>query len=1003
MLFTEGKPSAEELRLTLRAPANVAVRVVGSDGQAVPGARVSLPDVARGAGGNSLVPNALLHYTEATTDREGRATITAFDREELSEVNVMTADRGSQSKHFGALGPAAEEPLVIALRSAGRVRGRLVASEPDLIDGVAISLMSFPRDQARAAGQTIGLASAVSDKSGRFEVPALAEGTISYIYVEPKSGHPFLPEPPAEVMLAAGQTVNIDIPYRPAVRVRGWVRQKATGQPLSKVTLNLSREGAGSSSSAVAAADGRFDFLLVPGPYNLFVLSLPTHDVPGWFRQRHFQVDSGLKDLELPPIELVVAHGRVVDGAGNAVAGAKIEKAETKMEGQGRIFESQAFWYDEPRELSTDAHGEYQAWVEAGAAYRALIHVDGRAPQWTAWTEFSGEQPARFPDVVIDSLKSIAGRVVDRQGRPVAGATVVQSGDGPKRTETSADKEGRFELTGYQSEAGFVFAEKPGFRFHGQTVKVGDNPVRIVLSRTSEPPDRLLATLPEADPKGDHALALRVLAPELDRLAEEKDDLKRRLVLRDLVKVDPALALDRLEALGVKGDVGDMLRIEVAKAWSAEHPDDAMAIIEALDDAFARAVGYVLSAETMPDSLRDRKVEWLAKARLPLRGAADPTMRTALEAMIARLLYENGEKDETRKLVARIKPAVEQMPLDEVSGYVRGVTAEALALIDLPAALALIKDVKHDGEYDRHHGNIARLLAASQPAEALRVLKLVRDAFQRDQYAVHVARLMAPVDGERARDVVELITNPQFKMLAEGLVARALSSSDAKAAAVQLERAYDVLARLATAKAPVSQGYDVAPVLAAWFLPIVETLQPDRVEEYVWRSLSLRVPLAQQGDRTQTAIVTRAWLATFLARYDRDLARQVLGNLTETGLSPAELAGVAQRLYGAAVLIDPAGAVAQYEQLPDDLSFFPSTGRSAGKPLQVTWGCPCRGTGSSDAVIIGPASRRVHVSVRGSSHASRRRPKNKSRNMLVRVLGMSDSALWKHAGYWHPE
>ncbi|HEV3340378.1 MAG TPA: carboxypeptidase-like regulatory domain-containing protein [Pirellulales bacterium] len=921
VLFADGKPPAEELRLTLRPAAKVAVKVVGPDGKPVRKARLALPMVTREGGRSTIVPEALLPCTDATTDDEGTATITAFDRGGLSELRVTTAEYGSQSKHLAPSGQATGEPLVVTLRSAGRVRGRLISSEPDLIDGVAISLISISRDPARAAEATIGSAVATSDKSGRFEVPAIAEGTIGYISVESKPGRPFLPDPPAETSLAAGQTANIEIPFRRAVQVRGVIRQETTGKPLADVSVSLSREGAGSSSSAITDSNGRFDFVLVSGPYNLFVISLPTHDVPGWFKQRHFQVPGGVNDLELPPVDLVVARGRVVDGAGNGVAGAKIEKAETKMESHGQLFESQAFWYSEPRELSTDAHGEYRAWVEAGAAYRALVHVDGHTPQWTAWTEFGGDKPAVFPDVVIDSLKSIGGRVVDRQGRPVAGVTVIQSGDGPQRTETTTDGEGRFELTGYQHESGYVFAEKPEFRFHGQAVKAGDNQVRIVLSRASEPPGRRRATLPEADPKGDEALALRVLAPALDRLPKS-DDRERQTVLRDLALIDPAFALDRLETLGIKGDTADMLRLEVAKGWSADHPDDAMAIIEALDDAYGRAAGYVLAAEAMPASLRDRKVEWLAKARVHLRGAGDPTMRTALTAMIARMLFENGEKDEASKLVAQIKPAVEQMPLDEVSAYVRGVTAEALALSDLPAALALIKDVQHDGEYNRHHGNIARILAASQPADALRVLKLVRDAFQRDQYAVHVARLVAPDDRKRAAETVELIANPQLKALAEALMAEALGKSDAKRAAAQLERAYDALAKLAASDAAPTYGYHAAPLLAAWFLLIVETLEPDRVEEYVWRSLSLRLPLAKQADRAHVALTSRAYLAMLLSRYDHDLARELFGDLpAETGLAPGEFSVVARNVYAAAAVIDSSRALAAYEKLPDDLPY----------------------------------------------------------------------------------
>jgi hypothetical protein len=922
-LFREGRPRAEDIRLVLQPAAHLSVRVVGPDGKPVQGAQLVLPMVASHEG---LVPDLLLRSTQVTTNANGEAIVTAFDREELSEVRVTSPGHGTQSKHLTQEARSTDQSLVVLLRSAGRVHGRLVATESVPVDGIRVSLMSFPGDAAPAAGGTIGEASATTDKAGQFEM-TVAEGIIRYTHVDSKPGLAFLPDPPQGIALTGGQSVEIEIPYRRAVQVRGRVRQ--TGKPLADVAVNMFRDGAGTASAATTNADGRFDFLVVPGPYNLYVLSLPTHVVPGWFGQRRFEVSAEVSDFELPPIDLVIARGRVVDDLGRGVAGAKIEKAQMKFELHGQVFDSQAYWYSEPQELSTDVNGEYRAWVEAGCPYRALIHVEGRAPQWTAWTEFGGDQPAAFPDVVIESLKSVAGRVVDRQDRPLAGVTITQSGDGPRRTKTTTDGEGRFELTGYQNASGYVFAEKPGFRFRGQAVKAGDKDVRMMLARTSDPPERRLATLPEADPKGDDALAMRVMAPALDRLMKEEDERERRVVLRDLVTIDPGMALDRLEALGVKGDTADMIRVEVAKAWSVEHPDDAMAIIEALDDPYSHAVGYFMAAEAMPASLRERKIDWLAKARVHLRAAADPTIRAALATAIARMLYESGEKEEAAKLIAEIKPVVEEMPLDGFSGYVRGVTAEALASGDLPAALALIKDLRDDSGYDRHHGNVARLIAATRPVDALRVLKLVRDDFQRDQHAVYVAHLAAPVDHERAREAAEAIANPGLRALAEGWMAEGLGKSDAKAAAAQLDRAYGALEKLAEGEKQPMFGYHTAPVLAAWFLPIVEAIQPDHLDEYLWRSLSLRLPLAKQGERAETVIATRAYLAMFVARYDRELARELLADsIAETGRGPTEYSLTVEGWYATAAVIDAGGAVVEYEKLADD-SPFKSQARSA--------------------------------------------------------------------------
>ena len=61
----------------------------------------------------------------------------------------------------------------------------------------------------------------------------------------------------------------------------------------------------------------------------------------------------------------------------------------------------------------------------------------------------------------------MAGRVVDREGQPVAGATVFQSGDSPARTEAETGADGRFALNGVVARPTFLFARKPGYRFVG--------------------------------------------------------------------------------------------------------------------------------------------------------------------------------------------------------------------------------------------------------------------------------------------------------------------------------------------------------------------------------------------------------------------------------------------------------------------------------------------------------------------------------------------------------
>jgi hypothetical protein len=120
----------------------------------------------------------------------------------------------------------------------------------------------------------------------------------------------------------------------------------------------------------------------------------------------------------------------------------------------------------------------------AGMRYRAVIEAEGRELAVSGWTDPPGEgKIATLPDLVVRALNAVSGRVVDRQGKPIAGARVLQSDDGPARTEPRTDADGRFRLPGYSVPHGLVFAHAPGFRFGGRLARAGARPPYGWVSR----------------------------------------------------------------------------------------------------------------------------------------------------------------------------------------------------------------------------------------------------------------------------------------------------------------------------------------------------------------------------------------------------------------------------------------------------------------------------------------------------------------------------------------
>ena len=85
--------------------------------------------------------------------------------------------------------------------------------------------------------------------------------------------------------------------------------------------------------------------------------------------------------------------------------------------------------------LRTAADGSFQTPdnLLVGSTYRVVVRAPGTEPILSDWITI-GEQPRVLLPMIQRPLRTISGRVVDRQGKPLASIEVFQSGDGPERT-----------------------------------------------------------------------------------------------------------------------------------------------------------------------------------------------------------------------------------------------------------------------------------------------------------------------------------------------------------------------------------------------------------------------------------------------------------------------------------------------------------------------------------------------------------------------------------------
>jgi len=201
--------------------------------------------------------------------------------------------------------------------------------------------------------------------------------------------------------------------------------------------------------------------------------------------------------------------GRVRNRAGQPVADQAIE---VWCKGGSVLGPSSVGFKNGP--LRTGADGSFQTPdnLLVGSPYRVVVRAPGMEPILSDWVTIGDKLRVLLP-MIQRPLRTINGRVVDRQGKPVLGVEVFQSGDGPERTATRTATDGRFALGGFRQGPVFLFVRGEGFRFFGRLIKPGDRDITVELTRTSERPTHPMPMLADPIPQEEsRALARRLLA-----------------------------------------------------------------------------------------------------------------------------------------------------------------------------------------------------------------------------------------------------------------------------------------------------------------------------------------------------------------------------------------------------------------------------------------------------------------------------------------------------------
>jgi hypothetical protein len=202
------------------------------------------------------------------------------------------------------LDQAETEPAerTLRLRAVGRVEGRIVTSRPEWAAGVTVYVTTSTSKFSVGLGGIEGSATVVTQPDGSFVIPAVAAGQLQ-IGARLNQALPVRPRFPETLEVRSGQSTRAEIPLEKAVRVRGVVRVKDTGEPVAGVSILI---GYGSGNDFVVSdAKGQYAAFALSGDVSAQIIAFPDGFTPPMvMTQGKHHIPPGTETFDLPAIEV---------------------------------------------------------------------------------------------------------------------------------------------------------------------------------------------------------------------------------------------------------------------------------------------------------------------------------------------------------------------------------------------------------------------------------------------------------------------------------------------------------------------------------------------------------------------------------------------------------------------------------------------------------------------------------------------------------------------------
>ena len=384
---------------------------------------------------------------ETITNAHGRAVMTAFFSEELTAIRVKAKGFGQQDFSFvpGKLDAGAK---IVKLRPAGRLKGRLVG-DPAIVGHRPLRVTSFSQpgeEPKRAYTRTVS-----TDESGGFDIPEIAAGP-SFVKTVSRFDLAWFAHSDGGMKVEAGKTTEVVLTLKPAIRVRGVVREQGAEKPIAGVRVAVTLDDSG---AMISGDNGSYEGYMPPGVAFILARFIPPRYARPLYGPRQVRVPEDAVNFALPPLELTPAAelaGLVVDDQARQIAGAQVEATWVLNERGPGTGQHHLSVRSGPEGRFVFQGVPIGADVSLSAHHRGLRTIEPIRAR-------PGE--AKVLHLMPSNCVAMVGRVLDKTGRPIAGASVhLRARPGPTRIDPTG-QEGLVEFDG-----GFVLVTDLEGRFH---------------------------------------------------------------------------------------------------------------------------------------------------------------------------------------------------------------------------------------------------------------------------------------------------------------------------------------------------------------------------------------------------------------------------------------------------------------------------------------------------------------------------------------------------------